>query len=269
MVSTLTEYLLPVKCLLNKITNQVIHIAGNDTSGKPIDLNGIEGGITLTLHIEVFLDADYRLPLQQQPAKNLSIGTPLYVRLELDPKQLPANGTKLFVQDCVGMPEADTSDATLHHYIIKDSCPDDDSADIFRVPTPHRVQFKFQTFKFGTDYDKLYMSCSATIHNPSDIICPPGNTTCRPRCAPMQHPLKGSSPTLGKRTENNQGEVMPSSTKPPQSMGGLSADMLLLNPEVKWPVNPTGDVCRVDKNGRAYLLSNKGRLMRLVKNCNP
>ena len=87
----------------------------------------------------------------------------------------------------------------------------------------------------------------------------------------MQHPPKGYSLTLGKRAENNQGEVMPSSTKPPQSMGGRSDMMMLRNPEVtqNWPLNPTGDVCRVDKNGRAYLLSNKGRLMRLVKNCNP
>ena len=85
----------------------------------------------------------------------------------------------------------------------------------------------------------------------------------------MQHPLKGSSPTLGKRAENNQGEVMPSSTKPPQLMGGRSDMMMLLNPEVTqdWPLDPTEDVTRVDKTGREYLLSNKGRLLRCVKNC--
>ena len=240
-------------------------MAGNSTTGKPIEEDEIEGIITLTLHIKVFLDVDYKLPLQQ-PATNLTVGAPLYVRLELDPKELPANGTKLFVKDCVGMPEADTSDAALQEYIIKDSCPVEESSDIHRVPTPHQVHFKFQTFKFGPNYDKLYMSCSATV-------CAPGDTSnsCRPRCASMQHPLKGSSSTICKRAENNQGEAMPSSQKPPQSIEGLSAKMLLRNPEVTqdWPLNPTGDVCRVDKNGRAYLLSNKGLLMRLVKNCNP
>ena len=219
-MSRLTEYLLPVKCALNKITSQVIHVASYPTN----ILDNIEIGIKLTLNIKVFFEPDYTKPLQF-PAL-LALGTPLYVRLELDSKQLPANGTKLFVKDCVGMPEADTSDAALQHYIIKDSCTDDDSADLILVATPHRVQFRFQTFKFGQNYNKLYMSCSA-------IVCAPGDTTssCRPRCAFPQHPHPrgGSSPTLGKRAENDQGEAMPSSQKSPQSMGGRSDLMMVRN----------------------------------------
>ena len=214
-MSRLTEYLLPVKCALNKITSQVIHITSNPTN------DNIEIGIKLTLNIKVFLTHDYTKPLEI-PALNLALSTMLYVRLELDPKQLQVNGTKLFLKDCVVMPEADTNDATLQYYIIKDSCPDDDSADLIWVAAPHRVQFKFQTIKFGPNYDKLYMSCSATV-------CAPGDTSssCRPRCTSMQHPLKGSSPTIGKRAENNQGEAMPFSQKPPQSMGGRSDLMIV------------------------------------------
>lgn len=262
--SALTEYLLPVKCALNKDTNQVIQVnIGNGTSGQTSILDTIEIGVKLSLSTRVFTDADQTKPLEL-PARDLAVGTPLFVRLELNKAQLPANGTKLFVKDCVGMPEADTSDATQIHYIIKDSCPEEDSADFDTVSTLHRVHFKFETFKFGTNYGKLYMSCSA-------IVCLPGDMSdaCKPRCAYPQHP-KGiySSPIRSKR-EGDSGDAVFSSGKPPQLMGGRLDMMMLRNPDVTldWPLNPTEDIKRVGKNGKTYLLSNKGRLLRRCFKC--
>lgn len=262
-MSTLTEYLLPVKCALNKQTNQVIHIVGNNTEAKPDELDPIEENVTLSLNIHVFLDADYKLPLKT-PANDLKVGTPLFVRLELDKQQLPAKGTKLFVTDCVGKPEADTTDASRIHYIIKDSCPDDDSADFNTQSELHRVQFKFETFKFGLNNDKLYLTCYA-------IICPPGDTSsgCRPKCSYPQHPHGAYSSSIrSKRYEGDSGEAIYSSDKPPQSMNGGPDQILLKNPDVTedWPLNPTGDVTRTDSKGRVYTLSNNGRLLR-CKNC--
>ena len=117
------------------------------------------------------------------------------------------------------MSEADTSDAALQHYIIKDSCPEDDSADFIRVRTPYRVQFKFQSFKFGPNRDKLYMSCSATV-------CPSGDISnlCRSLCGHVQHPIRSSSLALGETADIDQEEPKPFSENQMQSMGGRSDD---------------------------------------------
>ena len=229
--ASISQYLLPVTCKVNRVTNQTIWLDASRPDDGIGDLPGVNGSLSLDIIIKVYNDPNFILELT--PSVRLLVGTPLYVELSADKDKLNAGGrAKIIVEDCVALPSLRAPNPNdKHMIIIKDQRVVDDSTYILRSPAFHKVQFRMETFKI---YNSIELNLNCSVH-----VCPLSDSSfrCNNPAADAQH-MQGASASssddqyknTATNTQHKQGAIASSSGG---SISVVSYGYEVLTPKLK------------------------------------
>ena len=188
-----SQFLLPVNCEVNRVTNRTIWAARSPSVDSLLPETENVSGWNIDMVIKVFKDSKFTEELTT-PVR-LPIGTPLYVELSVDKDKLNAGArAKIIVENCVALPSLGAT--SNKHPIIKDQLSVDDSTNILRSPAFHKVQFQMETFKI-IDSRNIYLSCTAYVCPHSDI-----SSRCNNPAANAQHKPGASALSSDDRNNN-------------------------------------------------------------------
>ncbi|XP_066299771.1 uncharacterized protein [Branchiostoma lanceolatum] len=102
----------------------------------------------------------------------------------------------ILTERCVARDTAAIASGTTVYELVRDGCPVDPTYHELAAPNHATDRFKFEAFKFVTDFPKVYVTCDILVCKSSDT---------RNRCA--QGCLRTVTPVIGKRSVDERMEV--------------------------------------------------------------
>ena len=159
------SWFLPVRCAVDRrvlvFTKRLVNAPGAGEGGSGHNDTPIAQVVTpLEVGLKLYRTREFAVEVQT-PLSGVPIGTLVYVELAADRagmhglqggivtgEPLFGDNPKLVLRSCVAMPYVDAPN-NLHHWLIKDLVPVDDSTDILSSSKALRVRFKMQSFQIG------------------------------------------------------------------------------------------------------------------------